>query len=351
VIGSRFTPDEHLIEAFAGRTVAESGDLDKPESASEARLGQPLIEVYSPIHEGWTGRVIAVIEFYEYAAPMQDEIAAARRSSWAVVAGISGLTALGLFGIVARGSRTIDEQRGMLEAQVADLGRLARQNRDLRLRVQRASSGAAETNERYLSRIGADLHDGPAQLLSLASLRLDSLESPRDDASRLAEIDALRRALVASMTEIRNISRGLVLPELAGKTAGQVVRRAVDIHRALTRSDVALDLPDPDPALPPPKLIALYRFVQEALSNASRHAGGAGMAVRAETDAERIRVSVSDRGPGLPDPLPEDRAGLGLRGLGERVESLGGRFSVESRPGQGVTLTLDLALTEETPGA
>ena len=80
-----------------------------------------------------------------------------------------------LFGIVARGSRTIEVQRAMQEQRMDELWRLNAQNNALRERVQRASSRAAELNERYLRRIGAELHDGPAQLLALASLRLGAL--------------------------------------------------------------------------------------------------------------------------------------------------------------------------------
>ncbi|RMF33715.1 MAG: sensor histidine kinase, partial [Alphaproteobacteria bacterium] len=288
---------------------------------------------------------------YEVAGALRDEIAAARRNSWLLVAGITLATGILLVGIVGAGSRTIQRQQLQLRAQIAEQQRLARANRELRLKVQRASAGAAETNERYLGRIGADLHDGPVQLLSLAALRLDAIETETDAAKRSAEIADLRQALQAAMRDIRGISRGLALPELGGKSLREVIRRAVDVHISLTRTEVALDLPATAPQLPHSQLIAVYRFVQEGLSNATRHAGGKGMRVEAEVlEDGRIRVSVCDAGPGLPETL-DDSAGLGLRGLTERIESLGGDFSVENLAGGGVRIALTLDPDQESEDA
>jgi hypothetical protein len=347
LIGRRFPVGDDLRAAWEGAVAADFADFGKDESEAEAALGVSLIEIYSPLREAWTGRVIAVMEFYEIAGPLEAELAAARRTSWLVVAAVMLVMAAALFGIVDNGSKLIAAQRRLLERQVADLGRLARQNLELRMRVQRASAGAAETNERYLSRIGADLHDGPVQLLSLAALRLDSLERPRPEAEQAAEVRELRSALTRAVNEIRDVSRGLALPDLAGRPLAEVVRRAVDIHRSLTRTEVEVAVPEAGPLLPHPQLIAIYRFVQEALSNATRHGGGVGMRVAVETADGRVSVVVSDRGPGLAGPLAEDRPGLGLRGLAERIESLGGSFAIEPGEGCGVTLRLVLAPQEE----
>jgi signal transduction histidine kinase len=102
-----------------------------------------------------------------------------------------------------------------------------------------------------------------------------------------------------------------------------------------------------DPVVDESYRICLYRFLQEALSNASRHAAGA--AVRVEVDAGhgRLTATVSDAGPGF-DPTDigagTDGGGLGLAGLRDRVESLGGALAIESAPGRGSKLTLSLAL-------
>jgi len=77
--------------------------------------------------------------------------------------------------------------------------------------------------------------------------------------------------------------------------------------------------------------ICIYRFIQEALTNAYRHAYGTGQSVRCSCRADRILVEVSDRVPGF-DPRQTRREGFGLSGLRERVESLGGDFRAGAPP-------------------
>ena len=173
LIGKRFPITDALAAAVQGRVVAELDQLSDEESAVERASGLPLLEIYSPIREPWSGEVVAVLEFYEVANDIEARLATARRESWLVVAAVALATVGLLFGIVFRGSRTIQRQQQSLTARVQELSQLSTQNSRLRERIQRASSRAAAFNERYLRRIGADLHDGPAQLVAFAALRLE----------------------------------------------------------------------------------------------------------------------------------------------------------------------------------
>jgi len=99
--------------------------------------------------------------------------------------------------------------------------------------------------------------------------------------------------------------------------------------------------------VPFPIKTCLYRFAQEGLNNAYRHAGGAGQALRASKDRDAIEIKVSDRGPGT--MVAETFAGTGsqgLSGLKLRVESLGGTFWLQSSPGQGTTLSARLPILQ-----
>src|SRR5690606_32547563 len=132
--------------------------------------------------------------------------------------------------------------------------------------------------ERSLRRLSADLHDGPGQLLAFALLRLDAATAkipPSED------IRSVREALNEAMREVRNLSRGAALPELDRLDAEQVLRQVVQAHEARSGTTVALDVRPPLPGLDQAERIALYRFVQEGLNNATRHGGGVGQAVAA----------------------------------------------------------------------
>src|SRR5262249_55843539 len=100
-----------------------------------------------------------------------------------------------------------------------------------------------------------------------------------------------------------------------------------------------------------------YRIIQEALTNVARHAGVAGCVVRVWLDEGVLYLQVEDAGPGFDAERVLSRgASSGLSGMQERVELLGGRFAVESAPGQGTRLLADLpvqtaaAKRREEPG-
>ena len=304
----------------------------------------PLLEIYSPIREPWSGKVAAVAEFYEIASDLKSTLIEARVRSWLIVAVVTICMMGLLFGIVLRGSSLIAEQRRSLEQKIADLSSLLRQNEALRLRVQGASSRAAALNERYLKKISADLHDGPAQLLALASLRLDKVSAPSSDA-KVDELASIRSNLDESMREIRNICRGLTLPQIEGKNLPDLLADVVAAHEQRTGTEVKMWAPDDGPELSQSERICIYRFVQEGLSNAFRHAGGVGQCVTAAVSGRVLTVTVSDDGPGLNSP-EAGTAGLGLAGLRERVESLGGEFSVDSSAA-GTRLTMALRLSDQ----
>jgi signal transduction histidine kinase len=340
LIGRRFEPTDNLERAWSGQVTAEFDELEDEENVLERAEGVPLLEIYSPLREPWSGEVVAVAEFYEVADDLQRDLLAARTRSWLVVAAVTlGMMGL-LSGIVLRGSNMITAQRGALERRIAELSRLLAQNEELRLRVQQASSRAVALNERYLKRISADLHDGPAQLLALASLRLGDSRV----ASGAGELDAIRTHLDEAMREIRDICRGLVLPHIEAMDLPQLLGAAVGAHEQRTGTSVALRLPETAVSLTPSEKICVYRFVQEGLSNAFRHAGGRGQSVAAAVSNGALTVTVADRGGGF-DVGMGDGEGLGLAGLRERIESLGGRLDVESSP-SGTRLSMNLRPAE-----
>lgn len=347
LVGQTFEPTAALRAAWTGQVMAAFDELHDDEDAPERETGLPLLEIYSPIRAIGSGEIIAVAEFYEVAQGLEQDLLEARLKSWVMVGAVMLSMAGLLFGIVLSGSRTIGRQRLELEAQVADLGQLAAQNDGLRLRVQRASSRAAELNERFLRRISAELHDGPAQLMGFASLRLGSLAGPRREGSEPSEAGVVRAALDDAMQQIRDICRGLALPDLDGLPLAQVARQAVGRHRDLSRTDVAVRIAVPEALqLSHSENICIYRFIQEGLVNAFRHAGGKSQQVALRLDGDGLEVTVSDRGPGFAPAAarPLGNGGLGLAGLRERVEALGGKFSAGNDPRGGVRLTLTLAL-------
>ena len=300
--------------------------------------------MYSPIRERHTGKVIAVAEFYEAAAELRRNLFAANLQTWLVVATVT-LSMLGaLFGIVYRGSKTIDRQRASLEQRVTELSRLLAQNEELRGKLQNASRRTAEINESYLRRISADLHDGPAQLLSLALLRIDALKpllpaATKDGGSR-SDMEIVRGSLSDAIAEIRQICNGLALPELDRLTLSKMLVNVINSHERRTATTVELEVRSTPDKLTRAMKICVYRFVQEALNNAFRHAGGLGQKVICRYEVGVLEVEVRDAGPGIKPAATDSASGLGLPGLRDRIESIGGELQIRGNAGQGTRLIM-----------
>ena len=352
MIGRKFPLSSRLQAALRGEISAEFDELHDDENKLERQLGVPLFEIYSPIIGTSSNRVIAVAEFYEEAAQLQAELRKARLQSWYIVALVTLAMLSILFGIVRNGSQTIATQERALRDRIDELSGLLAQNESLHQRIDEIHRRSVETNDLVLRRIGSELHDGPAQLISLALLRLDALrpkskgdtgEVPMDDFERI------RGALVDSLAEIRNMSAGLTLPELDRVTPAEALALAARTHERRTGTTVKSELTGLPPHLSNALKACLYRFAQEALNNAFRHGGGRGQTLRGTCAEDVLQVEVADAGPGFaPDNGKRtDESRLGLTGMRDRVASLGGSLDIQSQPGQGTRLTARFELSDD----
>jgi signal transduction histidine kinase len=273
------------------------------------------------------GRVIAINEFYLLPDALDAEIHEAQLRSWAVVGAIGVLTYLLLAGIVKRGSDTIRRQQ-------AELQRRLDQNVRLHERVRQAAGRSTALNEQALRRISADLHDGPGQALALALLRLDALQSPcesQDCCQRShADFATVHGAVRDALADLRAISAGLRLPELERLSVADAAMRAIVDHERRSGARVERDLGDLPEQAPLSVKIALLRTLQEALSNATRHGQGADIRVDLHVERDTLNLIVSDRGPGFDTQAAEWSGRLGIAGMRERAELLGGTFNIRS---------------------
>lgn len=342
LIGSQFPVDGDLAAAVGGNVTAEMSTLDASENVSERGRFDHLLEMYLPVRERGADRIIAVAEFYQLPTDIDQEVAGAQLRSWLVVAGAVGLAYLLLYGIVRQGSDTIVRQQRALRAQVTELSTLLEQNEQLRGRVRAAAERTTTLSERTLRRISSDLHDGPGQMLALAMLRLERLHTrPAAD----AEFNDLRSALTDALRDMRSIAAGLRLPELKSLSTADTVQRVVDDHarRSGTKVELAMDEPVGEASLP--TKIALFRALQELLSNSTRHGNVEDVTVRVETSSDGwLRASVSDAGPGFDDEQVGAEGRLGLAGIREQAELLGGGFEVSRPDDGGVTVTVSWPL-------
>jgi signal transduction histidine kinase len=295
--------------------------------------------------------VIAVAEFYQAGDPLMEDIVASQRQTWLIIGVVTLAMYLMLSGFIRRISNTILWQQSELSSQVTRLTDLLAQNAELHERIRRATGRATTLNERFLRRISAELHDGPAQYLGLSLLHLDRVvayfEVHPEQPDMSEHLDVVQSSVAQAMQEVRAVSSGLGLPQLDALTLSDIAIRVVRAHERRTRTQVQFTLDElPESATLPIK-ITLYRILQEGLSNTYRHAGGVGACVHIWANLGTLWIEISDRGPGFQPPsMSEWDEHMGLSGMRERAESLGGRFSITSQPSQGTCISASLPLNE-----
>jgi signal transduction histidine kinase len=330
LIGEQLPTTDAFQTAVRGQVAADMTDLSEPENVRERAIWSQLIEVYAPVRRDLDGEIIAVNEFYLLPDQLEAEIGDARLRAWLIIGALGVALYAVTAGVVKRGSDTIEQQRARLQDQVSELA-------SLHERVLQAANRTTTLNEQSLRRISADLHDGPGQVLALASLRMDALGKVcGDNPDYLIVQDALRDA----MKEVRAISSGLRLPELEAVAVQDILDRAITGHERRTGTWIERACERLPVRVPLAVKIALVRTLQEALSNATRHARGAEVLVRAWGQGGYLYMEVADTGPGfdLAGMPSADSGHLGLAGMRERAELLGGSFTVRTAPGAGTTV-------------
>ncbi len=348
--GSRFSVDGPLAAAFAGTVQARRSDLDAQDNLTEREQWRHLIEVYVPVRRDPQGEVVAVAEFYHATDNIDREIRSAQQRSWVLVVVATGAILLLLFGTVRRVDDTLLRQRDDLRSQLQQLGAAFAENERMRERLGEAGAATTALNERFLHRVAADLHDGPAQTLAFALMRFDELvgacgccANSGNEAS--PDLQAIRGALRASLDDLRDIAAGLGVPGIAELSLAETARRAVRDFERQSGLKVEADIGEIPGEVALATKITTYRLLQESLSNSYRHAPGSPPRVRMWRADGQVRLEVVDSGAGF-DPQVAARSGrLGLAFMQERVRLLGGTCEIESAPGCGTRVLTGLPLT------
>jgi signal transduction histidine kinase len=278
---------------------------------------------------------------------IEQELVDFARQTWLLAAAVMLATMALQFDIVRRGSRTIDAQRLALEQGVDKLSRSLQQNEELRSQLDVARRSSIELNEAFMRRVGADLHDGPAQLIGMSILMLEPTTEKRSRRQERAgpgmsvdDIETVRTTLIDALNEIRQLSAGLILPELQDMPLASALQMAANAHVRRRQLPVKCEIGELPAAVTPLMKTTLYRVVQEGLNNAYNHGGGKDQVLRARCRDHIIEVEIVDGGEiEVAENMHDELRGLGLMGLRDRLSSLGGTIEFKSQAGRGSRLT------------
>ena len=232
----------------------------------------------------------------------------------------------------------------MVITDVTQRQQLAREQARHREDLRRLSANVVEAREEERRRIARELHDELGQRLTALKMELSALgpaKDPRCDDSRIAGMLEMIDDTVAAVRRISADLRPMMLDDLGLNAAIEWLAR--DVGRRLD-IDVTLRLGDEDAPVAPGVAIALYRMVQEALTNVARHARATGVGIEMRQENGELVLSVRDNGVGFPDLEAPREGRYGLLGIRERAYMLGGRLEVDNPPGGGGRLTVRLPL-------
>jgi signal transduction histidine kinase len=212
-----------------------------------------------------------------------------------------------------------------------------------------------EARERERTRWAREIHDETVQGLGALRLKLASAHEVRDEQTLSEAVDEVLEGLGHEIEGLRHMItelRPAALDDFGLEAAIQALaRRAQALDALEVRTEIDVQTAAGDGRLDPELESTIYRVVQEALTNVSKHAKATSATITLIADVSMARVAVSDDGQGMPEGGPRQRTpeeelkgGFGTTGMRERAELVGGELSFASRPGEGTTVTLTVPL-------
>jgi signal transduction histidine kinase len=326
-VGQKF-PSTELDEGFKGEPFGSFADTNDHAHEAEKDFEKPLVEIYAPIYRTGTRDIIAVGELYNSGARLTRELSSMRWTAAAIVGAVTAPMMAILFLMVSRAGAIVRKNRVSLRRKIQEARALLLQNDQLRRTTEAVQLDAMHSNEKLLGQIGQDLHDGPVQLVSVLALKLSELVDAIPTTGRIEPTASVTDLTAAILKELRDISSGMVLPELNNLNGTETLYLAVQYHQRKTGTSVACKIHSlsfqPDPILQ----VCMFRVVQECLNNAYAHGDGHAQRVTVFESLSGVTIVVSNASRSEAKRAPATGTGLGLLGLRRRVTALGGSIDV-----------------------
>lgn len=250
-----------------------------------------------------------------------------------------GTEAIGLVTTQSYAPSSYRQRDADLLATVANVAAVAIEN----AKLYEQAHGLAVADER--NRLAREIHDTIAQGLVGIILQLEALAGMIVEEPRMRRrVDRAIELARVNLDEARRSVRDLRAAPLEHMSLSEAVRQLALEHEDECESDIVINIPDAMPLLDKQVETALFRFVQESLTNCRKHALGVAVWIDVQID-ECVTISVRDAGPGFDVDTWRSTAPLhhfGLHGMRERAERLGGAFRIESAPGAGTKLSMSV---------
>ena len=333
LIGRRFAHDNELRGALGGEIEAKIIRPGKEEHEGLRSFAR-IEEIYLPVRYARDGPVVAVLEIYRYPPAFFAVIDRALTAVWLLGGGGGFVLYAALFAMARLGLVEVGPGIGVVGVE----------RRAERRRSEEALRRMNQTLEEETKRLAHEVHDEAGQLIATAQLALAdvALEMPASSREGVAKVSRVLDEVADQLRRLAHELRPTVLDDLGLLSALEFLSQGV-IKR--TGLDVRVEGSTAG-RLDPIIETTLYRVVQEAVLNVVKHARARSVIIRVEHGPTHIRCSIRDDGVGFDaGGQPKGPRGLGLLGIGHRVETLGGRLEIRTRLGQGTTLVVGIPVS------
>jgi PAS domain S-box-containing protein len=237
-----------------------------------------------------------------------------------------------------------DELENTVRARTHELERRNQEIIEQSEQLQELSSRLQQGQDAERRRIARELHDSAGQLLAVLRLNLDHVrDGVGSDHGVMSVIEQSEQLVDQLNSEIRTMSY-LLHPPLLDESglcgAAQWYARGLSERSGI---DITVDISENFPRLPDDMELALFRIIQESLTNIHRHSGSKTARIGLVCDDDGVHLDVSDQGRGMPPErsVPRQRAGVGITGMRERVRQFGGSMAIHSSA-RGTTVSVSL---------
>ena len=319
--------DEELRYRYLNRAAAAAPSFDP-----QARIGEPIRTLREGDPRGLLEPYRAVLasgESFVTSAAVRDEEGAERRFTVRAFKAGSGL---GLVWTEVTESRRSEERLSAIEAE---LGALAQHILEVREEERKA--------------VARELHDELGQALTAIELELRAMARVHKDVGeaqrkRLGELLYMTNQAIRSVQRLCSELRPAILDRLGLEAAIEWLSGEMASRSALIPS---LRIAVREGAIGPKASTAMFRIIQESLTNVVRHAGAASFAIELEEEGGAVLLRVRDDGVGISEAQASSPGSFGIQGIRERARGLGGSASIRGGPGLGTELEVRIPLPPE----
>jgi signal transduction histidine kinase len=334
LIGKTFPRSHSREQALQGHIDLEFDHPDGDDDEQVRSLKVPILEVYAPVRQKGTGRIIAIAQTYEIAIDLKHELGVRRVTIWTSIVAVALTFILLLMSMAGVGRR----ERRNLFGQIAEGERKRR-------KIATANMNLTEINERSLRRVETDLQHGPVQNVTLALLKLDPDHwaycntnglTVRNVTQCMEDIEAAREALSETIRQMKGVCTTAVPARIAELSPSETLALAAREHYRSSNHQVEHDFANLPGQLPLQLKACLFRIALEGLQATT--GGKQSQQIRCSHAGNSVMVEIVGATGG------KDKPGR-LVNLQDRIDALGGTLTVQSSPEGQLSLTVELNLS------